>query len=125
MQAQLPFTHLCPGAQALPQPPQLFGSELGSTQALWQQTLPWLGQLVNGVWPQMHAPERHISPCAVLQVVPQAPQLLGSNWVLVQLPLQVVTPTMLVLQMVPHVPVAQVAVSSGPAGQTWPQLLQF
>lgn len=63
----MPFVQFCPGMQALPQPPQFFGSVSTSMQALLQS-------LVSP--PQPQAPLRHEAPAP--QDFPQPPQFEGS-----------------------------------------------
>jgi hypothetical protein len=65
--AQLPFMHIWPLAQVLPQAPQFLASVCSFTQALVHRVCP-LGQL--------HAPAAQVWP--VPQVLPQAPQFLAS-----------------------------------------------
>jgi hypothetical protein len=84
-QLQLPPMQVSPGLQALPQPPQLAASVIGSMQPFAQQTVP--AQLEP--LPQRHKPPEQLS--LVPQTVPQAPQLLVSISVRVQVPWQQVS----------------------------------
>jgi hypothetical protein len=78
--AHCPALHTWPAAQVTPQPPQLRGSLLVTTQLLPHCVVPELGA-------HRHAPPTHWLPAP--HTLPQAPQLLGSNCVKVQVPLQV------------------------------------
>jgi hypothetical protein len=64
---QLPATQFCDVEQALPQPPQLFGSVLVLVHTPPHSVrLPW----------QVHAPPLQVAPAG--QALPQLPQLFGS-----------------------------------------------
>ncbi len=84
-QVQLPPTQVSPGLQALPQPPQFAASVIGSMQPLAQQVLPMQREPL----PQRHKPPEQLS--LVPHTVEQAPQLLASVSVRVQVPLQQVS----------------------------------
>ncbi len=64
----------------LSQPPQLFGSEVGSTQPVSQQSSPEMHSCPDaGQGTPLHTPPEHVEP--VEHTVPQVPQLSGSVWV--------------------------------------------
>src|SRR5215218_4538964 len=84
----LPCSHACPVAHLLPQAPQLLELVWVSTHWALQQSCPG-GHLTPPLPPHFfftHLPCLHV--CPDLQALPQAPQLLGSLWVLVHWPLQ-------------------------------------
>lgn len=108
-QTQLPFWQIIPAPHLLPQAaepmPQLFGSLRVSTHAPEQQVrplehwtlsvqaphAPFTQTCPAGHWAlvvQTHFPPEQLWPLGHL--VPQAPQLLASVWVFVQVPLQLV-----------------------------------
>src|SRR5690606_37618383 len=76
--AHTPFTQL-PLAQALPQAPQLFGSEASTTHALLQFSRP-APQVAEQVFCEQTRPAPH--------ALPHAPQFWGSDVTETQTPLQ-------------------------------------
>jgi hypothetical protein len=97
------------GPQAFPQAPQFFGS----MATLVHVMAHWFGSGALQTTPQ--TPAAQSSPSG--HGVPQAPQLLLSDWVLVQVPPQFVLPA--VAQ--PQLP----AVQTSPAGHLVPQAPQL
>jgi hypothetical protein len=73
---QTPALHTVPPVQAIPQPPQLFGSVFVSTQAPVQSVVA-AGQVVVQVIEQT---------CIAVHIVPQPPQFCGSVFVSTQTP---------------------------------------
>jgi len=102
---QTPLVQPWPLAQACPQAPQLFGSDVSLTQALPHATSP-VGQL--------HDPLTHDAPAA--HACPQAPQLFGSDVSLTQALPQNTCPDGQV-----HTPATQ----ASPAAQAFPHVPQL
>src|SRR5580698_1368149 len=111
-------TQVSPSAQDLPQAPQLAASLLvfdsQPSDWAWLQSAKPALQAVRKQPP----PEQPAEPCANAQLLPQAPQLLGSNEVLVQSPPQTVS---LPEQFARQTPPMQ----DWPAPQTLPQAPQL
>jgi hypothetical protein len=107
--SQIPFRHVTPAAQALPQAPQLVTSLRSSTQWPPQQVCP-LGQLVAV---QTQLPPVQVGVAAG-QRLSQTPQLVGSIWGLTQSSLQQTWSQ--------HAPPQQVwpAGQQVPSQQVWP-----
>ena len=72
---QAPCAQPPPDGHTFPQPPQLFGSVMGSTQRHGLMLHSVLGQSVEGA-AQVQLPPAQVSVCE--HTAPHAPQLLGS-----------------------------------------------
>ncbi len=87
--AHAPFVQL-PPLHTLPQPPQLFGSDVGSTQTPLQLVAPFGQPMVTvaALWTvaSWQTPFAHVPPAG--HAVPHAPQFAGSALVSAQVPLQ-------------------------------------
>lgn len=114
--AHAPLVHTVPAAQVVPQPPQLRLSVLKSVQkAAGPEAGHWLDAF--DVLSHEHLEPMHEVPGA--QIVPQEPQFTASPVVSVQVPKQLDSPLMQLIEQVP------LPLQSCPAGQTLPHLPQL
>jgi hypothetical protein len=118
--AHAPFTHICPEGHARLQAPQcaLLVCVLTS-QPLTALPSQFAKPRLHAPTPQAPAAQVCIATAGRLHIIRQAPQFAGSTWVLTSqpstaLPLQLAKP---VLQVIPQVPDAQVALALARAGQ--------
>lgn len=98
----------------MPHEPQLFVSDVVSTQVPLQTDAPGESQLV----PQTPALQTAVPPVTVGQALPHEPQLCASLWRLTQLVPQATSP---LGQLSMHWPCEQTC----PLGQAWPHEPQF
>ena len=115
---QTPRLQVSPRAQEAPQAPQFAASVflLISQPSVWlwlQSRYPALQEVKK-----QPPPEQPAEPCGKVQVWPQVPQLLGSNDVLVHMPVQAIS---FIEQVAVQTPLMQ----ASPAAQAFPQVPQL